>query len=300
MKSVTEKITTQRVATAVSILKTRAETIRKLVENDLPKKDAIIVARTAGVMAAKRTPDWIPYCHPLPIDSVSIQFEIHKVSVTVTATVEAIWKTGVEMEALTAASAAALTLYDMLKPVDTELEITSTKLIEKHGGKSDFAAKIPKDLTAAVLVSSDGTYAGNRKDKSGMLIKEKLESYGIKSLYEVLPDNQELMAAKLRKLCSEDIRFIITTGGTGMGPKDVTVEATREVIDREIPGIMEAARSYGQERTPYAMLSRGLAGQKGKTLILNLPGSSNGVKESLNAIFPAIFHTFYMMKGFGH
>ena len=85
-----------------------------------------------------------------------------------------------------------------------------------------------------------------------------------------------------------------------MGPRDVTVEATLEVIDREIPGIMEAARAFGQRRTPYSMLSRGLAGQKGNTIIVNLPGSSKGVEESLDAIFPAVLHAYKMMRGLGH
>jgi len=300
MISVTDKPTTLRQAVAVSILKAKPETIDKLRENDLPKKDALIVARTAGVAAAKKTPELIPYCHPIPIDSISIEFEVGTDRITTTATVEAIWKTGVEMEALTAASTATLTLYDMLKAVDKEMEITSTKLVKKRGGKSDFTPKIPKGLTAAVIVSSDGASQGNREDKSGLLIKEKLKSYGIDPLYDVLPDDQNKMTEKLNELCTKKIHLIITTGGTGMGPKDVTVEATRAVIDREVPGIMEAARNYGQARTPYAMLSRGLAGQKGNTLILNLPGSSNGVRESLNALFPAIFHSFYMIKGFGH
>jgi cyclic pyranopterin phosphate synthase len=104
----------------------------------------------------------------------------------------------------------------------------------------------------------------------------------------------------LLKWCDEGVRLIMTTGGTGLGPRDVTVEATREIMEREIPGIMEAGRAYGQGRTPYAMLSRGIAVQRGRTLIMNLPGSSNGVRETLNAIFPAVLHAYPMMGGGGH
>ncbi len=300
MKSTTDKTMTLRKAVAVSTITARPETIQKVVKNDLPKKDPLIVARIAGVAAAKKTPELIPYCHPIPLDSVEIDFEVGTDKITVTGRVEAIWKTGVEMEALTAVTTTALTLYDMLKSVDQEMEIISTKLISKTGGKSDFTPKIPKGLTAAVVVSSDGTHQGSRADSSGKLIQDKLESYGIRPLYEILPDDHAMITSKLKELCSQDVRLIITTGGTGMGPRDVTVEATREVIDREIPGIMEAARAYGQKRTPYAMLSRGLAGQKGNTLIINLPGSSSGVRESLNALFPAVFHSFDMIKGVGH
>lgn len=300
MKSVSDKTTTFRQASAVSVIVTNSEVIERLKMNDLPKKDALAVARAAGVQAAKKTFDLIPYCHPIPIDWVEIGFDIQPDRVFVSAQVEAIWKTGVEMEALCAASVAALTVYDMLKPLDQNMEIISTKLISKKGGKSDFKEVLPFGFRAAVLVTSDGTYQGTRQDKSGKMIQEKLEGYGIKPFYKILPDDKDLIRAELLKWCGEGIHLIITTGGTGLGSRDVTVEATREVMEREIPGIMEAGRSYGQSRTPYAMLSRGLAVQKGGTLILNLPGSSNGVRETFNAIFPAVLHAYQMMEGLGH
>ena len=300
MKSITDKITTLRRATAVSTVVAKPESIERLKANDVPKKDILIVARVAGVMAAKRTPDLIPYCHPIPIDSVEIEFEVLVDRIVVTASVEAIWKTGVEMEALTDASAAALTIYDMLKPIDKEIEISSTKLLDKKGGKSDFNEKIPKDFKAAVIVTSDGTSKGTRQDQSGKMIKERLESFGIKPSYTILPDDKDQILKTMKKFCDEGVLLIVSTGGTGLGPRDVTVEATREIIDREIPGIMEAARSYGQSRTPYAMLSRGLAGQRGNTLIVNMPGSSKGTEETLNAIFPSILHAYKMMRGLGH
>lgn len=300
MKSVTDKTTTLRKATAVSTVVAKPGSIERLKANDVPKKDILIVARVAGVMAAKKTPELIPYCHPIPIDSVEIEFEVLADRINVTATVEAIWKTGVEMEALTAASAAALTIYDMLKPIDKEIEIISTKLSSKKGGKTDFEQKFPKNFKAAVIVTSDSTSKGTRQDGSGKIIKERLESFGINPSYTILPDDKEQIVAMMKKLCDEGVLLIVSTGGTGLGPRDVTVEATKEVIEREIPGVMEAARSYGQSRTPYAMLSRGLAGQKGNTLIINLPGSSKGTEEGLNALFPSLLHAYKMMKGLGH
>jgi molybdenum cofactor biosynthesis protein MoaC len=300
MKSITNKISTLRTAVAVSTLLAKPETMERLKANDLPKKDVLVVARTAGVMAAKKTQEWIPYCHPIPIDWVDIEFETLKDRVVVTAAVEAIWKTGVEMEALVAASAAALTLYDMLKPIDKEMEIVSTKLLSKKGGKSDFVEKIPPNFKAAVIVTSDGTAKGARQDQSGKIIKQRLESWGIRPAYFVLPDEKDQIKEMMEKLCREGAQLIVSTGGTGLGPRDVTVEATREIIDREIPGVMEAARAYGQRRTPYSMLSRGLAGQKANALIVNLPGSSRGTEETLDAVFPAILHAYKMMGGGGH
>lgn len=300
MKSIVNKIETLRRATAQSVVKASREAIAKLQTNDLPKKDVLVVARVAGVMAAKKTSEMIPYCHPLAIDFVEIDFKVTEETVEVLSRVEAVGKTGVEIEAMTAASVAALTIYDMLKPVDKNLEILSTKLIEKKGGKSDYQEKIQTGFSAAVIVTSDGTSQGKRQDKSGLLIRERLESFGIKPEYFILPDEKDQIAAKLQELCKKGIHLIVTTGGTGLGPRDVTVEATRAVIDREIPGVMEAGRAYGQRRTPYAMLSRGLAGQKGNTLIVNMPGSSKGTEETLNAVFPALLHAYGMMRGGGH
>lgn len=300
MKAITHKTETLRRASARSILRASAKALERLKANDLPKKDVFIVARVAGVMAAKKTSEIIPYCHPLAIDFVEIEFQVNVDSVEVTAHVETIGKTGVEIEAMTAASIAALTVYDMLKPVDKNLEILSTKLLEKKGGKSDYQEKLPPGFSAAVIVTSDGTSQGKRQDKSGLVIRERLESLGVKPNYIILPDEKDQIVAKLNEFCEQGVHLILTTGGTGLGPRDVTVEATQAVIEREIPGVMEAGRAYGQRRTPYAMLSRGLAGQKGNTLIVNLPGSSKGTEETLNAIFPAILHAYGMMRGGGH
>jgi molybdenum cofactor biosynthesis protein MoaC len=276
------------------------KTIELLRTNDLPKKDVLVVARVAGTTAAKKTPDLIPYCHPLPIGAVEIGFEVHEDRIDIRSMVEAVWKTGVEMEALTAASVAALTIYDMLKPVDKNLTIESVRLDEKRGGKTDYGKRAPKGFKAAVIVTSDSTHQGTREDRSGKLIVERLESFGIKPGYTVLPDDQEAIVHLMRKLIAENTNLIVTSGGTGVGPRDVTVEATRQVIEREMPGVAEAGRAYGQERTPYAMLSRGVAGVAGNTIIVNVPGSSRGAEETMTAIFPGILHAYGMLQGQGH
>lgn len=300
MISITDKTNTYRRAVATACLVADARTIQVLVNNEGPKKDILVVARVAGTNAAKKTGDLIPYCHPLTLDSVLIDFDVQPDRIWITASVETIWRTGVEMEALAASTVAALTIYDMLKPVNKDMEITSVKLTEKHGGKSSHKEWVPKDFKAAVIVTSDGTSEGKREDKSGKLIVNRLKQYDIHPSYDILPDDLSQIKSLLEKLSDAGADLIVTTGGTGLGPRDVTVEATQQVVDREIPGVMEAARSFGQNRTPYAMLSRGLAGQRGKTIIINFPGSSNGVKESLNAIFPFILHAYPMIRGGGH
>jgi molybdenum cofactor biosynthesis protein MoaC len=300
MKSVTAKTSTLRRAVAIGRVKASTAAIERLRSNDLPKKDVLAVARVAGTHCAKKTFEIIPYCHPLPVDLVEIIFETGDNHVDIRATVEAVAKTGVEMEALTAVSTAALTIYDMLKPIDTGIEIQSVKLESKKGGKRDFPQRFPKGFQASVLVTSDGTFEGTREDRSGQIIRQRLEALGLTPGYEVLPDEESKIVTALQGLVERGTNLVLTTGGTGLGPRDVTVEATRRVIDMEIPGIAEAMRAYGQSRTPYAMLSRGLAGVCGRTIIVNLPGSSRGTEESLNAILPGVLHAFAMIQGQGH
>ena len=223
--------------------------LKRLLANDVPKKDILPIARASGVMAAKKTPELLPYCHPIAIDWVDIEFDVREDFILIHATVEALAKTGVEMEALTASSVAALTVYDMLKPIDETIEILHTRLLEKTGGKSSFKEKIPTGFKAAVIVTSDSTSSGTRSDRSGRLIEERLRSFGIESRYEVIPDEKSVISSAIQKHCAEGVNLIVTTGGTGLGPRDVTVEATESVVDREIPGVMAAKKT--PELLPY-------------------------------------------------
>jgi len=121
------------------------------------------------------------------------------------------------------------------------------------------------------------------------------------AVYEVLPDERQLISERLIELADkEKMQLVFTTGGTGLGPRDVTPEATLDALERTIPGIVEAIRRHGKDRTPFAMLSRGEAGVRGECVIINLPGSSKGALESMQALFPGLLHIFPMMKGKGH
>jgi molybdenum cofactor synthesis domain-containing protein len=206
------------------------------------------------------------------------------------------------MEALTAASVAALTLYDMLKMVDESMEIVSVSLVSKTGGKSDFAQRFEAPPRAAVLVMSDSVAAGRKEDRAGRLIVERLREHGVEvPEYRVIPDDREAIERTIRSYCDDlKLDLVVTTGGTGLGPRDTTPEAMSGIIEREAPGIAEASRGYGQSRTPYAMLSRGRAGVRGTTLVINLPGSTRGAAESLDALFPAVLHALHMIQGEGH
>jgi molybdopterin adenylyltransferase len=154
-------------------------------------------------------------------------------------------------------------------------------------------------LRAAIVTLSDKGSRGERQDESGTVIREMLSAIGIVVVhYEMLPDEQEQISAVLVRLSERgDIDLIITTGGTGVSPRDVTPEATRAIIDQEIPGMAEAMRSESLRKTPHAMLSRALAGTRGCTLIVNLPGSPRGARENLAVILPALPHAIKKILG---
>lgn len=302
MKDVSKKIKTLRTAIAGATVTASPETIKILREGKVPKGDPLPVAKVAAIQAAKNTSQIIPYCHPLPVDFVGVEFDVAETAIHIRVEVKAIYKTGVEMEALTAASVAALTIYDMLKMLDDDMEILGVKLFEKRGGKSDFKNKTSSGLKAAVLVMSDSISAGKKTDESGKIICERLKQEGIEVAdYKVIPDDSSEIERTLISYADEHkLDLVVTTGGTGLSPRDCTPEAMKNVVERVVPGVSETARAYGQERTPFSMLSRGISGTRGNTLIINLPGSRGGVSDSLDALFPALLHSFNMMKAGGH
>ncbi len=152
-------------------------------------------------------------------------------------------------------------------------------------------------ITVAILTLSDKGSKGRRKDKSGPLIAKIIKKINGKVVnYDILPDEKKLIKKRLLSLCNK-VDLILTTGGTGLSPRDVTPEATLGVINREIPGITEVMRYKGLKKTPLAMISRAVAGTRGKTLIINLPGSPRAVEENLKVILPVLLHAVEKIKG---
>ncbi|MCK5391752.1 MAG: bifunctional molybdenum cofactor biosynthesis protein MoaC/MoaB [Deltaproteobacteria bacterium] len=302
MINISHKITTLRTAKARAIVEMAPETVQRILSREVPKGDVLEFIKAAAMVGAKKTPELLLFCHNIPIEWVRTETEIEDGKrIIIDVTVQSTAKTGCEMEALTAASAAALTVYDMCKPIDKDMEILSVKLLEKTGGKSQFKEKVPEGMKAGVLVISDSVSAGKKQDTAGKNILHKLEEVGINDAeYRIVPDESEEIRNAVSGWCESGYHLVITTGGTGLSPRDNTPEAIAPLIEKEIPGIMEAARNYGQHRTPYSMLSRGLAGLRGKTLILTLPGSSKGAAESMNALFPYVLHLYKMMEGGKH
>jgi cyclic pyranopterin phosphate synthase len=301
MVNITHKYNTLRKAIAsatVSVSETK--TIEAIRNRKVPKGDVFEFSRAAGLLAVKKTSDVIPDCHPLPVEFTAFSHTIEGLNIIITVEVHTVYKTGVEVEAMHGAAVTALTMYDMLKPIDKNVQISSIKLISKSGGKSESSANGMENIKAAVIVCSDSISVGRAEDRSGKAIIEKLKKFHINASYEIIPDEKDRVRSRTNELVNEDYKLILFTGGTGLSPRDVTPDVISTMIDRPVPGIMEAARNYGQQRTPYAMLSRGVAGFIKNTLVITLPGSEKATIESMDALFPHVLHVFNVAEGAKH
>lgn len=294
MVDVGDKAVTRRSATATGTFTTTREVIALVKADDLPKADVLATARIAGISGAKRTSELIPLCHQIALSSVSVDFEFGEDSITITATAKTTGKTGVEMEALTAVAIAGLTLHDMTKAVDPDSVLGGIRLVAKSGGKS---RPVVRPGTAVVVVASTGAAAGTREDTTGPRIVEWLRAKGYATELEVVADAD--IAASLEAVVASGPAVVITTGGTGMSPTDATPEATRALLDRELPGVAEAIRARGLPHVPTAALSRGLAGTAGGTVIVNVPGSTGGVKDGLAVLDDLLEHLVAQVAGSG-
>lgn len=293
MKDVSNKPDSFRSARAQCRLRAPQDCIERLRHGNTDKGDALKTARIAGILAAKRTDELLPMCHSLPIHRAELIFELGEEQVTILAEVQTIGPTGVEMEALTAAQVAALTLYDMLKPHASpeHLEITDGRLLEKTGGKSQFRRYLREPLSAAVIVLSDTVAAGHKADTAGRSVEDGLIVAGFAPVhYQVLPDEPDQLREAVQGQLALGTTLVITVGGTGVGPRDCSVETVRPLLTTELPGVMETARDFGQRRTPYAMMSRGIAGLAGETVLVTFPGSRRGAEETLAALLPGLVH----------
>ncbi|MEO7523664.1 MAG: bifunctional molybdenum cofactor biosynthesis protein MoaC/MoaB [Ferruginibacter sp.] len=302
MVNITHKQVSLRQAIASAIVRVSLpETIVAIQNKAVPKGDVFEFSRAAGLLAIKKTSDVIPDCHPLPIEYAAISYEVREMDIHISIEVHTIYKTGVEVEAMHGAAITALTMYDMLKPIDKHVEISTIRLVSKTGGKSDHTGNLSRPLRIAVIVCSDSIAAGNNEDLSGKKMIEKLNKINLyHEKYEIVPDQVVEIQTAVKRFSDAEFDLILLTGGTGLSPKDVTPEAIRPLLEREVPGIAELMRNYGQQRMPYAMLSRSIAGFIQNCLVIAMPGSEKAVEETMDALFPHVLHVFKVASGARH
>ncbi|MDR0991033.1 MAG: bifunctional molybdenum cofactor biosynthesis protein MoaC/MoaB [Propionibacteriaceae bacterium] len=421
MVDVGDKPVTRRSATAQALVACAPATLDLLGSHDLPKGDGLAVARIAGIAAAKRTADLIPLCHPIVIDAVTVDLVIVHGGVSITATVRTEGRTGVEMEALTAASAAALTLIDMIKGVDRAADISGVWLVEKAGGRSgtwrrqptvvtpqptlsapanftnfpvsagqpdnlpadtgnhDLASVTPagselgvagqpvsehvvddradmvgdrrtwdagqpvteggrnndrspsltqtvavtgvtecpttstsptqtptRTVTATVITVSDRVAAGVRADQSGPVIARLLAEAGVALTAPVVVPDEPAAIERAILAAARQATVIVTTGGTGITPRDQTPQTVQPLLEFELPGLTEAIRAAGLAQTPMAALSRTLAGvvaeaETGRrAVVVCLPGSPAAVESGVGVLVPLLGHLVDQLAGGDH
>ena len=299
MVDVTKKIPSVRIARAEGKITLCENTINSIKNNNIPKGNVLTAAKIAGIHAAKKTWDIIPMCHQLNLSFIDINFELRRDEIIIHSIVKTHESTGVEMEALTAISIAALTIYDMCKSIDKTISIGLIKLIEKTGGKSDYILGYRPSV--GIITMSDSIYAGKSKDKSGPILLKGFNDSRCKVEHQkVLPDGSKELIHTIESWIENSVELIITTGGTGLGPRDLTVGILENNFDSKLPGIEQALHAYGRGNKKTAILSRLTAGVIKGTIVICLPGSTSAVKDALRLLIPTIFHSFHMMKGEKH
>jgi len=299
MVDVTDKTATERMAKAEGKIHLQQATIALIQDDLIPKGNVLTTAKIAGIQSAKKTAEIIPMCHQLNLSFVDMEFELGRELVIIRSIVKTREATGVEMEALTAVSTAALTMYDMCKAVDKTMTIGAIKLVEKIGGKSDHAVEYRPSV--GIITMSDSISADKSEDKSGPILVKGFADSGCKADHQkVLPDGTEELIPMIESWIKDGVELIITTGGTGLGPRDLTIQLVENKFDSKLPGIEQALHAYGRGKVKTAMLSRLTAGVINGAIVICLPGSTGAVKDALKVLIPTIFHSFHMMKGEKH
>ncbi|MCB0403921.1 MAG: bifunctional molybdenum cofactor biosynthesis protein MoaC/MoaB [Bdellovibrionales bacterium] len=320
MIDVGAKQVTHRVAVAQGRIQVGPEAFARIQNRTMPKGDVLAMAEVAGIQAAKKTADLLPLCHPLPLESVRVRFEsdssTHSFWAFCTAAANA--KTGVEMEALAGVQGALLSIYDLTKGIEPALEISDIRLNRKQGGKHGLwvhpksrddeglgheanQAPLLQGVRAAVLTLSDRCAAGEKEDESGIVIQKHLQQNGaLVEHYRIVPDSESVLSEAVVQWAEQAVELIISTGGTGLGPRDVTTQTLRKLANREVSGLGEILRSASAAFTRKAWLSDASAFILRNSLILCLPGSPKAVGECLGIVGDLIPHALHVIRGGDH
>jgi cyclic pyranopterin phosphate synthase len=318
MINVGDKDPTRRTCLATGKLIASPEIIQRIKNGELPKGNVLPLAEAAGIIAVKKTSDILPLCHPLPIDAAYVSFKFEPEAVQVFCEVTAFAKTGVEMEALNGVNAALLCIYDLTKGIFPALELSGIHLVRKEGGKSgvwthpksapESSAVVSEPVLAwsgirvSVITLSDRGSQGLAEDTSGPKIVEYAKGLGATlAHHQLIPDNANMLKEAIQQFTREKkTDLVICTGGTGLGPRDITPETIQSMGGKIVPGIGELIRKQGANFTPYSWLSRSEGFLLDQMLIICLPGSFKAVCESLDAVAGIVSHAKQMIRGDSH
>ena len=320
MVDVGGKPATQRIARARARVRMSPASAGAVRRGEIPKGEVLGVARLAGIQGAKQTAQLIPLAHPLALTLIDVAATVtaEEGLVEITSEVRTLGPTGVEMEAMTACAIAALTVYDMVKGLERGVVLEEIVLLEKRGGRSDYLREAPADGTktpdspeavrtagetrgprTALLTISTSRAGRPELDESGPRLAALAERLGAEIAgRELIADDRRTIEERIRHWADvEGCTLVLTSGGTGVAPSDVTPDATAAVIEREVTGIAEAMREASRPHTAHWMLSRSIAGVRGSTLIINLPGSPRSIEQVGTALLDAIPHALELIAG---
>lgn len=313
MIDVGAKASTRRRAVAQGRIELAADAFFALQTKQNPKGDVLALAEAAGIMAAKRTSDTIPLCHPLPLSYAHVSFELDVVNSSVIVHCECATtaQTGVEMEALAGVNGALLTIYDLSKAVNPKITLSGIHLVLKEGGKSGHwtpnspapeVKKTLREIPAGILTISDRVSRGQATDASGPTLAQHLLQEGANLLGQrVISDEIPAIQNAVRTLIAEhQLKLLITTGGTGLSPRDVTPEALGQICTRHIDGIGELLRSSGSRHVATAWLSRSMGCVIDGALVIALPGKPSAVSEGMAALKVLLPHALHTLSGGDH
>jgi len=316
MVDVSPKSATLRVAQACGRIRMSPNTFTLVRDRKLPKGDALALAEISGITGAKQTALLLPLCHPIPIEKVTVKcIPIEdESSVEVVCEVSTTAKTGVEMEALVGTQTALLCLYDLIKMVDPALNIDGVRLNFKQGGKKggwkhpDYKpavfSKEPKifsSLEVSILIASDRVSKNEAQDFSGPCAQKWFELRGAKiKEISVVPDEKQKLQQSIFESCERKIPLVVISGGTGMGPRDVTIGALQELNAKEVKGFGELLRKEGSAHKKTAWLSNSGGYIVNQTLVLALPGSPKAVEEGLMVLEDLLPHALHVITGGNH
>ncbi len=256
--------------------------------------------RVAGVMAARRGTELLPYAHDAELTEIDVAFSWEADALHITTCVEGFARAGLGSRALLAAQVCATTIVDMLPRGREAASVDQARITEQRGGLDALAYNFDPPVRAAVLSTSDAVAGGHKEDRAGQIVRQAVEDlapHGVALAdYQVLADDSARIEETIAQLVADGVDVVFTVGGTGLAHTDVTVDTVEAMLDRPVPGIMEAARAHGQELTPLAFMSRGVAGLVGDTLVVTFPGSRGGARDTCDALFPAVLHVVRTLR----